>query len=377
MPRHTVFFYGSLRDETLLSLVLGRDPESVRLEPAVLPGHEIREVLGEGFPCVVPAPGSEAPGAVLRDAAPAELSRLRFFENDEEYDLAPRTVRTAQGEEEALVCVPRARTKAGAPWSYETWPETDRLHQRECAREVMALYDLGADWSDPGLWPGIRARGAARLAALRAPSPAPLLGGRAPEPAETVRTDYPYAGFFAVEERQVRVPTFVGGRTEPLKRVVFASGDAVTVLPYDPRADLVMLTAQWRAGPHARGDARPFPTEVVAGRLDDPEDPEAAGRREAREEAGLTLGRMERAAAFYASPGCMAEHVTAFVAEADLSGAGGVGGRAEEHEDILSVVVPFDEAMAMVDRAEIDTGPALVALLWLARHRDRLRAAWT
>jgi nudix-type nucleoside diphosphatase (YffH/AdpP family) len=162
-----------------------------------------------------------------------------------------------------------------------------------------------------------------------------------------------------------------------IDRAVFTSGDAITVLPFDPRAGTVLLIEQFRSGPWARRDPHPWSLETVAGRCDVTEPPEATARREAREEAGLELGRIERIAAFYPSPGIVAEHITSFVAEADLGGAGGTFGLAEEHEDIRALVVPLGDALAAVETGEINTSPLMVSLLWLARHEERLRAAWT
>jgi hypothetical protein len=39
-------------------------------------------------------------------------------------------------------------------------------------------------------------------------------------------------------------------------------------------------------------------------------------------------------------------------------------------------VIGADDAIALVDRAEIEDGPTLVALLWFERHKDRLRRVW-
>jgi nudix-type nucleoside diphosphatase (YffH/AdpP family) len=114
----------------------------------------------------------------------------------------------------------------------------------------------------------------------------------------------------------------------------------------------------------------------VAGRCDALEPPEATARREALEEAGLTLGRLERIAAYYPSPGIISEFITAFVGEADLSAAGGLHGLPDEHEDIRAVVVPLDAALAAVASGEIDNAPLILSLLWLARHQDRLRREW-
>ena len=40
----------------------------------------------------------------------------------------------------------------------------------------------------------------------------------------------------AMEEHRLRHRRFDGAMSEPLDRAVFTSGDAVTVLPFDPRA---------------------------------------------------------------------------------------------------------------------------------------------
>ena len=56
--------------------------------------------------------------------------------------------------------------------------------------------------------------------------------------------------------------------------------------------------------------------------------------------------------------------------------AGGVHGLAEEHEDIRVVVKSWAEIEAMVDAGADRSGHTLVALYWLLRHRDRVRAAW-
>ena len=193
---------------------------------------------------------------------------------------------------------------------------------------------------------------------------------------EIVERRQAYTRFFAIEEHLLRHRRFDGGVSDTLERAVFTSGDAVVVLPYDPRRDSVLLIEQFRAGPWARRDPRPWRLETVAGRCDRSEPPEATARREAREEAGLELGRIERIADFYPSPAIMSEFITAFVAEADLGAAGGVFGLPEEHEDIRAQVVPLAAALAAVETGEIDTAPLMLALLWLRINADRLREAW-
>ena len=55
-----------------------------------------------------------------------------------------------------------------------------------------------------------------------------------------------FAGFFAVEEQGLRFRRFDGTLSDPVNREAFVSGDAVTVLPYDPVRDRVLLVEQFR-----------------------------------------------------------------------------------------------------------------------------------
>ena len=55
---------------------------------------------------------------------------------------------------------------------------------------------------------------------------------------------------------------------------------------------------------------------------------------------------------------------------------GGVFGLPSEGEDILVKVLPFAEAYAMVERNEIDNAVGVIALQWLALHREEVRKRW-
>ena len=94
------------------------------------------------------------------------------------------------------------------------------------------------------------------------------------------------------------------------------------------------------------------------------------------EEAGLTLGRISGIAEYYATPGLACEQMTAFSGEAGLPGTGGLHGLADAGEDIRTMILCFDDAMAAVDAGVVNTGPALVSLLWLAAKRQCLRGEW-
>jgi len=148
------------------------------------------------------------------------------------------------------------------------------------------------------------------------------------------------------------------------------------VLPYDPVRDRVLFVEQIRFGPLAQGDPVPWLLEPVAGLVDFGETPEAAGRREAAEEAGIAVGDLHFIARYYPSPGGVAQILYSYVGIADLpDGVATIGGHMDEQEDILSHVLGFDAAFALIGSGDLVNAPAIISMQWLAAHRDRLRAA--
>ncbi len=211
---------------------------------------------------------------------------------------------------------------------------------------------------------------------LRARAVAPTALRRATAAGDIVQhaRRLPYAQFFAVEEYDLAWRKFDGTFSAPTTRAAFVSGDAVTVLPYDPKRDLVLVVEQIRAGPMARGDGQSWQIEAIAGRVDPFETPEQAARREAVEEAGLTLTELIPVAQYYPSPGAKTEFLYSYVALTSLpDGCAGVFGLAEEAEDIRGHLISFDQLMALVVSGEVANAPLILTALWLQRERARLR----
>lgn len=183
-----------------------------------------------------------------------------------------------------------------------------------------------------------------------------------------------HAGFFALDLWRLRHRRFDGAMSPWLTREVFVIGDAVTVLPYDPVRDRVLLVEQVRMGPLGRGDPLPWQLEAIAGRIDPGETPEEAAQREAVEEAGLVLGRLEKVAEYYPTPGAVTEYLYSYVALCDLpDGVAGVFGAAEDAEDIKGHLLSFDRLVEVMASGEIGNAPLLLTVLWLQRERARLR----
>ena len=141
------------------------------------------------------------------------------------------------------------------------------------------------------------------------------------------------------------------GRT--MEREILASGDAAAVLPYDAARRTVVLVRQFRAPVmHAQGEEGHL-MEAIAGLLDGGE-PADCARREAMEEAGLSLDTLEPVGCGWTAPGTTTERIHLFLAPygaADRVAEG--GGLAEEHEDIEVLEIGLDELAAMMDRNAI------------------------
>ena len=364
-----VFLYGTLRDDALRRIVLGAE---VAGEPSELAGFEVCAVRDGQWPALVAAEGAAAAGLLTEPLGPDELSRLDFYEASFEY--LPRDVSVA-GQQARLWQTPAEPPMAGA-WTLEVWQERWAETSRAAAREVMEYHGrFPAKWVAKR-WPMIRSRAASKVRAWTDAPPTELRRGMAAADVRVAAHRRPYSDFFTLIEQDLQHRRFDGGWSETVTRSALIGGDAVTVLPYDPVRDEVLLVEQFRFGPWSRGDARPWTLEPVAGRVDPGETPDQTARREAREEAQLEVGRLERVGAYYASTGSFSEYVYSFVGLCDLGGRGGdVSSAADEEEDILSHVIPFERLMALVASGEAEDAPLLVTAWWLAAHRERLRGS--
>ena len=161
------------------------------------------------------------------------------------------------------------------------------------------------------------------------------------------------------------------GRVTREVREAYDRGNGVTILLFDPAAGTVIVTRQFRLPIYLNGHPNGMLIETAAGLLDRRgEDPEDAIRREAEEEAGVSVGEVHRLFDLFMSPGSVTERVTFFVAtyshEQRVSQG---GGKADEGEDIEVLELTLDEALAMVDAGTIDDGKTVILLQWAALQR--------
>jgi ADP-ribose pyrophosphatase len=195
------------------------------------------------------------------------------------------------------------------------------------------------------------------------------------ETVELVDHAVAYQGHFRVGRYQFRHGLYQGGQSGILKREVFERGTAAAVLPYDPRRDELILIRQFRAGAYVAG-RHPWTWEIVAGIIESDESPEALVRREAVEEASLELREVIPIHDVILSPGACSESCVIFLGHVDSANAGGIFGLESEGENILVKALSFTEARTMLEHGEVDNAIAVIALQWLALHRDEVRARW-
>jgi len=175
-----------------------------------------------------------------------------------------------------------------------------------------------------------------------------------------------YRGFFRLDAYTVEHECFDGGK-QTIVREHLERGDAVAVLLYDPVRDAVLLIEQFRIGPAVRRDVArddAWLIEIVAGMLDENEDPETCARRECVEEAGYEPETLQPLGHYYATPGGSSERIYLYLGEVDADKpCGSGGGLDEEHEDIRTRWVSRKQAMEWMHEGRINSAPPMLALM--------------
>lgn len=191
--------------------------------------------------------------------------------------------------------------------------------------------------------------------------------------AEIISDRLVFKGFYEMRELLVRHACY---ERPPItiKRELMNRPDAVVVMLFDPRTDTVALIEQFRVG--AQRAPTPWLIECVAGLIDTNEQPADVARREALEEAGLHIGRLQWICNYFPSPGGTNEKIFLYVGEVDASSAGGIHGLDHEGEDILVHKIPFSEALNWLQAGHINNAASIIALQWLQLNLVTLKNEW-
>lgn len=159
-----------------------------------------------------------------------------------------------------------------------------------------------------------------------------------------------------------------GEWSKEFNRELIERGHAAAALIRDPNTDTLLFTKQLRVG--ALKESNPYIIELVAGMIDDTENPEKTVIRESEEETGVTdLKNIEFISTYFPSPGACSEKVSLFYAEADLSNVNKWGGCPSENEVIEVITIKTDEAFVWLKEGKLNTSINQISLFWLMTER--------
>lgn len=373
--------FGPLQDASVLCALLGRDP--IAPAQAVLRDVSLR-AAGTGrvdSPYFSKDAGAHITGTYLPDLPEADLACIAAYAsgmgwslNDVSIDMGGEMLRAKAFDRQAPE-VDATSASNDVAWGFEAWHSQWGEVYAVTAQEIAARSRAGqAPEELVQFFPFIQARAWARILA-KSTAPTTLRSDMCVNDDVVWDQHFPgFNGFFQLKSFEVRRRNFDNSMSGAMPRSGFVAYDAALVLPYDPVHDLVLLVEQMRFGPLLRGDAHPWILEPPAGLVDAGEDPTVSAQREVIEETGLELERLELMTRVYASPGYSTEFFHCYLGLVPMKNwTAGVTGVASENENIKSHVLSFEEAMALCDSGEINAGPLVMMLYWLARHRDRLR----
>ena len=146
---------------------------------------------------------------------------------------------------------------------------------------------------------------------------------------------------------------------EAAKREMVRHPGAVAIVPLI--GEDVLMVRQFRMA------AGRIMLEIPAGTLNPSEDPMTCAKRELQEETGYRPGALESLGGIFVAPGYTTEFIHLYLAT-DLSESR----LAMDDDEFIELVrMPLSEALAMVDRGEIEDGKSTSALLKVARRLGR------
>jgi len=175
-----------------------------------------------------------------------------------------------------------------------------------------------------------------------------------------------YTGYLSVKNLRIKLASGV-----VVDRDVETHGDAAAVLPYDIQRQCALVVRLFRA-PVFSVTQEEMIEEACAGMIEQEED-EAAARREAYEELGVSLHDLERVGRVWSSPGVSTERQSLFLAAyvvADRVSIG--GGVAGENEGITVVERPLQQLARELDQGRIVDGKLVTLMLALRLRRPEL-----
>lgn len=369
-----IFVFGTLKSETLRTIVLGRELAPKDICTASIKGFCVYWAKEGPFPVMVPKEGSEAHGLVLKNLSDVDVERLNYYELGFDYVLSPTYVETNVGPAEASVYFCNNSDMATKKsWSYDDWLSDHSEVQYIAAKEFLDFFDTKYGDTAQAMYNKIFKR--AEVYANEAANLSKVIEN-GPENSINIQVENiqrEYLGFFALNQISLKYSQFDGDISELKNRVILMGSEASLILPYDPVLDKVLLVEQFRIGPFCRGDRAPWVFEPVAGIIEVGETPDEAAKREVFEEAGLEVTQLVKMGSGYPNPGEATSYFYNYIAIVDLSEySPGIYGAKNEGEDIRTHVIDFNTVLNWSVSNKLRVLPLNTMVLWLALNKLKL-----
>lgn len=160
------------------------------------------------------------------------------------------------------------------------------------------------------------------------------------------------------------------GKSHQQVREAYDRGNGAVILLYNPEAQTVILTRQFRLPTFVNGNPDGMMIEACAGLLDE-DNPEDCIRRETEEETGYRIAHVEKVYEAYMSPGSVTEILHFFIGryskEQKVNDGGGVD---HEQENIEVLELSFDKAYNMIASGEIKDAKTIMLLQYAKLSLD-------
>ena len=369
-----IFVFGTLKSETLRTIVLGRELAPKDICTASMKGFCVYWAKEGQFPVMVPKEGSEAHGLVLKNLSDVDVERLNYYELGFDYVLSPTYVETNVGTAEASAYFCNNSDMATKKsWSYDDWLSDHSEVQYIAAKEFLDFFDTKYGDTAQAMYNKIFKR--AEVYANEAANLSKVIEN-GPENSINIQVENikrEYLGFFALNQISLKYSQFDGDISELKNRVILMGSEASLILPYDPVLDKVLLVEQFRIGPFCRGDRAPWVFEPVAGIIEVGETPDEAAKREVFEEAGLEVTKLVEMGSGYPNPGEATSYFYNYIAIVDLSEySPGIYGAKNEGEDIRTHVIDFTTVLNWSVSNKLRVLPLNTMVLLLALNKLKL-----
>ena len=172
-----------------------------------------------------------------------------------------------------------------------------------------------------------------------------------------------YSGFFSLNKYEFIHEKHNGEWTSTVEREVFSGAHVSTLLPYDPIKKEIILIQQFRAGVLSRYDEN-YLLEIVAGIIDEGENPEETAIRECFEETGCQVKKIQHIQSYFPAPGSSESYYHLYLGEIQAFDGERIKGLEKENEDILVKSFKIDEVRQLLKQKKIMNGVTLIALQW-------------